>query len=191
MSQSPPEPADLPQYHCPACGQLVSAAEASQSLLQCPHCGEQFFSSAREEAEHGEAIEDGHTDAAEAAASSEDAELSEIRIRQIAALRRGAIRTRSWAIIAAGVSVVTAAKLIQMTVVDARLGMRLAPLGDALAAAAVLMIFTYFVRRAIELGREIRASRLQDPASAPDLSTLSDGSQRYRHLEDLSQNQRD
>jgi hypothetical protein len=43
----------------------------------------------------------------------------------------------------------------------------------------------FFMRRAIVLHREATQSYLKDPTTTPDFSTLSDGSQRWKNLEDL------
>jgi hypothetical protein len=45
---------------------------------------------------------------------------------------------------------------------------------------------SFFFRKAAAYQREIRQLKpLADPVGPPDFSTLSDGSQRVRHLEDL------
>ena len=175
---------DAPFYQCPGCGHAVSA-DPGKNLLQCPRCGEQFFVPASDSESSCEQTE---TDPSAPPTSTQttDAELSELRIRQVSSLRRGAYRARSWCIIAAVVCAVAAIKLVQMLVVDWRSGMTLAPIGEALAAAAAVMICGHFARRVGQLTREIRNSRLADPLTPPDLSTLRDGTQRFAGLDELS-----
>jgi ABC-type nickel/cobalt efflux system permease component RcnA len=114
-------------------------------------------------------------------------ELDGQRIRQLAALRRGAIRARSWCLITAGVCLVGAIQLVIFSVQLIR-----AP-GSAwlripcylMVAAAGLWLTVYFLRRARVLKREIGRSALGQPETSPDFSQLSDGSQRWKNLEDI------
>lgn len=177
MENPPPQPA----CYCPACGEVVTAGTSVERLLQCPRCGEQFF------------IADEITDPQEHEARATDdappnheSELSELRIHHARHVRQSAYRNRKWPIIGAAACLMAAAKLIQIGVVGFRTGMRAAPIVDMLVAIAALILFAHFVRRAITLTREIRASRLKDPITPPDFSTLSDGSQRYRNLEKMA-----
>jgi hypothetical protein len=115
-------------------------------------------------------------------------ELDGLRIRQLAALRRGAFRARSFALIGVVTSLVAAIKLILMTIahVHSR-GWTTWPMGFILFAAVALMLAGYFGQRVMELHREIKtpAPLPPEPPGGPDLSTLSDGSQQWRNLEDI------
>src|SRR5437763_15876747 len=95
-----------------------------------------------------------------------DAELDGQKIRQFTALRRGAIRARSWCLIAATVCGVAAVQLIIKSVQNVRhthtWGLR--PTGFVLFAVAALMVAGYFLRRAKELKREIDKPMLEEPA---------------------------
>ena len=64
------------------------------------------------------------------------------------------------------------------------------PIGFCLAAAAAVVGSGYFVRSVMRLTREIRASFLTDPPTPPDFSTLSDGSQQWRNLDEISDAER-
>ena len=114
------------------------------------------------------------------------AELDGMRIRQLASLRRAAYRSRSHAVIAmllCAVAVIQAGILL----VEHLLQFGIAP-RVALYAAFVLVGgygAVFFARRAIALHREAKQSRLETPNVAPDFSTLSDGSQRWKNLENL------
>jgi hypothetical protein len=113
-------------------------------------------------------------------------ELSNLRIRQIAALRRGAYRSRSYCIVGLVALAVAAVKLILMTVRHVHdPGQQLWSVGYLLAAAAALVGAAFFAGRALELTREVAKPLLVDPPVPPDFSTLSDGSQQARHLEEM------
>src|SRR5689334_22591068 len=91
-------------YHCPSCGALVPAT--GERLIQCCHCGEQFFTPDPDAAE-----ESGEGTSEDQKRADREAELSELHIRQVSDLRRGAYRSRSWCIIAAIACVVCAGQL--------------------------------------------------------------------------------
>ena len=172
------QPADE-SYHCPNCGQIVAATGAR--LMQCPACGEQFFTPDPHEASEGE-----EAFSADQKEAGRQPELSELHIHQVADLRRGAFRSRSWCVIAAVACFVGAAQLVRMAVTSIRWGHVAFAVGFCLAALASLMGCAYFVRRARELTREIRKSAIQDPAEPPDFSTLGDGTQHIRGLEEMT-----
>ena len=115
-------------------------------------------------------------------------ELDGLRIRQLSALRRGAYRARSYAIIGAAAGFVVAVQLVIMTVAYVRAhGWGRWPTGYVLFAAAAVMMGCFFARRALEIHREIRTpvELPPPPPGGPDFSTLSDGSQQWKNLEDI------
>jgi hypothetical protein len=111
-------------------------------------------------------------------------ELDGLRIRQLSALRRSAYRTRSFAIIVAVACLVVA---IQLTV--NAFAAAAATYRALFAALAVLALFgaIHFARRVAALQRELRTppSMPPVPPGGPDFSTLSDGSQQWKNLEDI------
>jgi hypothetical protein len=119
----------------------------------------------------------------------DDTHLNSNRIRQMAALRRAAYRSRSYCLIAIGACIVGAAELV----FDAihRLRQHPAFFGILIAtayflAAAVLIVLTrYFIRLAARFHRESKKSILSDPAIPPDFSQLQDGSQVVKNLEEM------
>ncbi|HEY8748565.1 MAG TPA: hypothetical protein VIM11_11365 [Tepidisphaeraceae bacterium] len=166
---------------CPNCAGAVGSA-SPEGLAECPHCREQFLvMNAEPEPDVGSPSRASETDRAE-----HDVELSGLHIQNISNLRRGAYRSRSYLIIAAGVCIVAAAKLIQIAVLAWRAQLRLASIGDAIAAVVAIMFFASTARKIAALTREIRQSRLEDPAAPPDFSMLGDGSQRLRDLEAMA-----
>jgi hypothetical protein len=139
--------------------------------IQCPQCGQQFLP----------------VEETGAVPVVDDDELSELRIRNISNLRRGAYRSRSWLIMATSVCIVAAAKFVQITVVAIRSRLYLAAIGDALCVVAALVMTSMIGPKIVALTREIRRSRLQvPPEEPPDFSRLGDGSQRWKKLDELS-----
>lgn len=183
----PAEQPDALSYQCPHCGQIVSPQDPTQPIVNCPRCG-QAFSIGDEQAVATSADADEEADARARAEieARREADLSEVRIRQVAGLRRGAYRSRSWLLIGAFTCVVAIAQLIHLTIRDWRLGMRLAVAIWLVLLVAVGCVLFYFARRIRAFNQEIRQTKLPEPTTPPDFSTLSDGSQRWRNLEQLS-----
>jgi hypothetical protein len=133
-----------------------------------------------------EIIDDQPPDDTEAKTAAE-AELDGLKIRQFTALRRGAIRQRSWSLIAAALCVIGALQLIinaiQLTRHERSWG--LWQTLYILIAPIAVYVALYFLKKARALKREIENSNLQQPEAPPDFSTLSDGSERWKNLEDI------
>jgi uncharacterized membrane protein YcjF (UPF0283 family) len=111
-------------------------------------------------------------------------ELDGLRIRQLSALRRSAYRARSFAIIVAVACLVVG---IQLTVnAFAAAAATYRALFAALAVLALLGAI-HFARRVAALQRELRTPPPMppEPPGGPDFSTLSDGSQQWKNLEDI------
>lgn len=172
-----------PAYQCPECSEWVAApAESNLPVLECPACHAQFFVSQPDESAE---LDEDEAEAARARSAKED-ELNAVKIRQLSALRRGAYRSRSYCIIASGALVVCAIKLVAMTIRHVRyIGWQARPIGYLLAAVAAGIAAGHFVARIAELNRELRQSALSEPESPPDFSTLSDGSQQWKNLEQM------
>jgi DNA-directed RNA polymerase subunit RPC12/RpoP len=179
MNEANSEQEEPGGFHCPRCGNRVEVV-SPDGLGRCPQCGQQFLAAVAD-AEPG--VETGVVEGEKA---NDDLELSELRIRNVASLRRGAYRGRSYLIIAAGVCAVAAAKLTQMALVGWRSGLRLAAIGDALFAVTAIIGFVMIWQKIMALTAEIRASELGDPEFPPDFSNLGDGSQRIADLEAMT-----
>jgi hypothetical protein len=111
-----------------------------------------------------------------------------LRVRQLSAVRRSTYRARSYCVVALGVCAVAAAQLVLLTVRHVRhAGWQLRPIGYVCGIGAAAMAGAFFFRRAAELSRELRTppAALADPQSPPDFSTLSDGSQTWKNLEQM------
>jgi len=113
-------------------------------------------------------------------------ELDSLRIRQLASLRRATYRSRSHAIIAAAVCAGLAVQLGWVMLQRIRAdGWSLRLMVFALLLAACLAGAIWFARRAAEFHRAAQKAGRDEPAAQPDFSTLSDGSQRARNLEEI------
>jgi hypothetical protein len=112
-------------------------------------------------------------------------ELDELRIRQIATLRRALYRSRSHAIVVTIALLVVAVQLGWMTYSSHRRGSPKVAVALAIAGAACLAGSLHFWRRAAALHQEAKRTLLIEPAQPPDFSTLSDGSQQWKNLEEL------
>ena len=113
-------------------------------------------------------------------------ELDGLRIRQLAALRRASYRACSYAIIAAAACVVVTAQLGWMTIRYVRsIGFGWRSILCIVLSIASIWGAIYFARWAGLLHQEAKRSMLEKPATPPDFSTLSDGSQMAKNLEDV------
>jgi len=114
-----------------------------------------------------------------------DDHLDSNRIRQMAALRRSAIRARSYCVIAIGGCLVGAAEFIFDAVRRWRIHGFIVAILYSLAALVLLGLGWHFVRVALRLHHEAKKSALPEPTDAPDFSPLQDGSQFGKNLEDM------
>lgn len=115
-----------------------------------------------------------------------DQHLDSLRIRQATVLRRSIYRSRAYAVVAAVACAAASAQCGWLAVRHVRwLGW------DARAVAFIVLMIgaifgtVFFARRAAALSREAAAAVLPEPDALPDFSTLSDGSQRARNLDEV------
>ena len=173
------EPVGPLLYECPHCSQPVEIEpHLSEPFIHCPWCGNQFAVASSEDADS----EDESREVDESEIS-----LDGMRIHQLTSLRRGAIRARTylhigWVLCATG-GVQLTLKAVQRVryerVWDAR------TFAFGIFSVVCFMISLYFLKRALEIGRELKKPLLDEPGTPPDFSTLSDGSQHARNLEDI------
>jgi DNA-directed RNA polymerase subunit RPC12/RpoP len=175
-------------YCCPECGADVAAPEGSPAV-QCSQCGAQFFKPG--EAEDGQAFElsDGSS---ESLAADRDAELSRLRIRQFAVLRRAVYRSRSYFFMGVIVCLAAVIDLIWTAIhlaITTRL--RTGPSSWLLFVGCVVLVVPalwgtrYFAGRIGETNRELESSAREEPGAEPDFSSLSDGTQQVKNLEEM------
>jgi hypothetical protein len=120
---------------------------------------------------------------------SSDDHLDSNRIRQMAALRRGAIRTRSYCVIALGGCAVGAAQCVFEGIrhwpTSANFLAILACGLFLLSAAALVVLGAYFLVLARRFHRQAKQSAIPPPQVPPDFSNLQDGSQIVKNLEEM------
>jgi len=157
----------------------MAADSSAPGLFTCPRCARQEFVT----------IDDEDASAEQRRATLEardEQELDGLRIRQLSALRRATYRSRSYAVVAAVGCAIGLAQLVVM----ARNEYRAAGASGWLASYVALSIAAvfggqYFFRRAVELHREAKRSRLEPPLVPPDFSKLGNGADRWKDLEDV------
>jgi hypothetical protein len=114
---------------------------------------------------------------------------NQLRIRQLTALRMGAIRSRSWWLIAFYTALLTTLNLLVRATLSLSLSLThhltITPILELTAAIALLVLARYARRKAAAFKREIDHSALTEPAEPPDFSPLSNGSDRWKNLENV------
>lgn len=166
-------------FTCPHCGTALDASPGDwpQNVV-CPQCGGLTVIPAI----------DGKIDQADEPAPSpnSDDQLSSVRIRQFAAGRRAVYRSRSYCVIGALVCVVAVVQLTWNGIALLRAtGAGFRTTSYLLAAGAAGWGARYFFRKAMEMDREAKRSARPAATGEPDFAPLSDGSQRWKDLEDI------
>jgi hypothetical protein len=172
-----------PRYECPHCGQEVEGEPQPLSpFCVCSHCGMQFAVAV----ELPPTDDPAEQDARDRKHACED-ELSELRIKQLSRHRRAIIRGRSHLLVGFVIFAGACAKLIQMGVKEILRSqhLNLRAVGLLLFATAAVIPANYFLRRARQITRDLKKPMLQDPPTPPDFSTLQDGSQHSKNLENM------
>jgi hypothetical protein len=120
-----------------------------------------------------------------------DDHLNSNRIRQMAALRRAAMRTRSYCVIGLCVCVVAIAELVFETVRDWPTPFSVRAIWRPILYIICIILLVSLaipalLRLLVRYHREAKQSAMLPPPDAPpDFSKLQDGSQFARNLEDL------
>jgi hypothetical protein len=199
---------------CPGCAEAfdpdheAAPREEAAATVQCPFCSTRFTPTTMREAPEAipspvTPMDDSETgegaffvvddDAADDASPQTDREsrsraqdLSTARIRDLSAARRALIRIRSWCVVGALVSGVAVVELGWLLAQHVRLqGWSWKPVLYAALIPVAGFWAVSFARRAVTATRELAKPTLQDPATPPDFSTLSDGSQQWKNLEGM------
>jgi hypothetical protein len=163
------------EVRCPQCGaEAARPADVSANIVKCANCGYEWFVELNEGVEHAPPQPETAT------------QFDSLRIRQTIALRRALHRARAYSVIASIACAAVAAQCAYLAWQQVRagnLGIRVMALLIVMTGATAGVM--WFARRAAALKREAARSHLAEPEVAPDFSTLSDGSQRSRNLEQL------
>jgi hypothetical protein len=152
--------------------------------IECPHCQQPFMATN----DPLQTIVDDTEPEPEDEPVESDAELDENRIKQVSALRRSLYRGRSYCIVGVIACVVTAIQLVINTVLKAREeGFGSKPIGYVICTIVLLIAASFLLRKAQAIQTELtNLHHPEQPAGDPDFSTLSDGSQRWKNLEDMT-----
>lgn len=163
---------------CPECGGVLQSIDpSSPRLVRCSACGRETFLA--EDADDDEEVP------LENPTHRED-ELDGMRIRQLSTARQAAYRARSYAVIAAVVAAVAAGDLIYYAWMRMHVGdWGLWTITYLAIAIVCIGLAILFLKRAADLHREAQTSPLTNPASAPDFSQLSDGTDQWKKLEEV------
>jgi DNA-directed RNA polymerase subunit RPC12/RpoP len=164
---------------CPTCGaQLLFDARPTRGL--CTVCGGEF----ELPPDDSQAAPEG--DLATARPPESDDDLDGLRIRQLTQLRRSLYRSRSYMIVVLCGGIVA---ILQSVILIARQALAEPPDRRTIVYGVVILIAGFGIfwsrRKLSEIRREIETLQRDAPATNPDFTTLSDGSQRARNLENL------
>jgi hypothetical protein len=171
------------RLHCPGCNEEVDIpAESAGQLVRCPYCNTDFFAS--EEHSHLAVVDD-------TGPSVEDAFTEETfnknRIAMLVALRVGAMRTRSWWIFSLGISIVAILDGLRRAALYVLVlhHWGIWPTIDVVVSLLAVRCAFFCRHRARELKTEIDFSAIPEPTTPPDFTTLGDGSNRWKDLENI------
>ena len=114
-------------------------------------------------------------------------ELDGLRIRQVARARQAAMRAASYCVIGSLACAVAGLDLIWRAARQFFTARRLLwPAINLLIAAGFIFAVPWLWRRAMALRNESRRKALPEPKTAPDFSTLNDGSQIVENLKKIN-----
>lgn len=181
------EPGDAPlqpeHLLCPGCGEEVEvSAEAAGKLVRCPYCNTDFFAS--QEQSNLPVVDDTKSKTLEIDRQNA---FDKLRIDNYAALRLSAIRARSLWLIGLCLAVFTELSMLGGATDYVRMSHRWGwwPSFELLIAVLAGRIAFYAWRRMQHYKREIDHSAIPEPDTPPDFSTLSDGQDRWKDLENV------
>ena len=118
--------------------------------------------------------------------SQDQPHLDSVRIRQAVVLRRSLYRSRAYAVVAAVACAAAAAQCAWLAFRHVRaLGWGGRPVILFAIMLGAIAGAVFFARRASTLRREAAVTIQPEPGAMPDFSTLSDGSQRARSLDEV------
>jgi hypothetical protein len=177
---------------CPHCTESIECVLVHQpQIANCPYCNGAFMLPsadggtlplARAGGEGGFIIDD-TAEAELRRMQRDDGELDGIKIRQIAAGKRAANRSRSYCLIITVAAIVGAIQLAWNAVHGFReYGYNNWSMAYILTVPVCLLLAVRFYRRSEFYRREAAESSLKDPKRPPDLDSLSDGSQHWKNL---------
>jgi hypothetical protein len=113
----------------------------------------------------------------------QSAELDGVRIRQLAAGRRAAIRLRTYLLVGMIGCLVSAAQSIILAILAVRIGDWLKTALWIALAIPLLCAACWLLRKLRHLAQQLHPPTSTTPLPPPDFGPLSDGSQHWKNLE--------
>lgn len=166
-----------PPINCPSCGREFSPDTAGRQPTLCPHCGALYII---------DDVTDPSPDQPAPESPHDQLQRDHLRIGQIIRIRRSLIRTRGWCITAAIACLVLAAQQIAWLIAALAHAPWTSQQSARLSFAIILVAVAMLLRqRIIHLSSELQRKSLPEPTTPPDFSSLCDGSQHARNLENL------
>jgi hypothetical protein len=168
---------------CPHCGALVTRqvvptdvieqhVVVEQDVATCPTCGRDFSWPV----ETGSALEE----------PADDHTLSAKRVRLLSATKRSILRTRTYALVGAGLAFAATLLLLGKFITGyQREGLGYRQVAFLVVATAALAASRQLARLCYRLTKALNATTLPEPTTPPDFTPLDNGSGRWRNLEDV------
>ena len=175
--------ASSPRLACPGCGEEVEVSpESAGQLVRCSYCNTDFFAS--KEQSHLQVVDD--TAPAQAEQDREIA-FDKLRIEHFTALRMGAIRARSWWLIAMCMCALIVLDMLGKVIVEISVNHHWGLWPTLRVGLAIAAGFSakHAYQRAAQFKKEIDKSAIPEPTTPPDFSTLDNGSDRWKDLENV------
>jgi hypothetical protein len=182
---SAPQEFDAPTFErftCPGCDEDVDVpSESSGKLVRCPYCNTDFFASVEQSQQV--VVDDTNPQAAEL---DREAAFDKLRILKHTRLRMAAIRARSWWLIACILALLLEIDMGIFAVID---GLGFHRWWSSMVRLTICVLAGLFARharrRAAEFKKESEQTALPEPTVPPDFSTLNDGRDRWKELENI------
>ena len=183
---------------CPRCGGSVDATLTDRpQVVDCPHCSAPFVLPARGEQvavakvlADGFIVDDTPGDEERLRKRDQHDHLDRLKLKKIAALRKAAYRSRGYQLIGAAVCLVGAGQCLfnvyrrSVNPGEDRTLAYLIVFGWMALAAVGIVFGVKLLGKARQMKEEAERSMLAEPDTEPDFTPLSDGSQRWKNLED-------
>jgi hypothetical protein len=169
------------RFACPGCAEEVDVpAESAGRLVRCPYCNTDFFASAGQS--HEAVVDDTNPELTEL---DRLAAFDKLRIQNHTKLRMAAIRARSWWLIALVLALLVEVDMVINAIVYLWAHSWGWAILRLILGTIAFLAARHAHRRAAEFKLESQQSALEEPTVPPDFSTLNNGSDRWKELENI------
>jgi ribosomal protein L37AE/L43A len=189
---SPLEPTASPTQNviCPGCAEEVEVDRAPGQMFRCPYCNMTFMIDGEADTTDGAPVNDDEESQADRLEMERrrHEELDSLRIRQLSVLRRAEYRQRSYVVTGLAACGIAVGQSIWMARDSlARYGWRPRAFGYAVVILIAVLLAAWLWRQLKILNARIAEHHTTDtaPEREPDFSTLSDGQDRWKRLNDV------